>query len=84
MGLFNRKISPDFIAVPAEAHDLAKQEADIDRINAAAYAAYQQGDMRNADRLLDMRLAIRPPRDPAEAPVAPGPDRFDEYWENPR
>jgi hypothetical protein len=82
MGLFTRKLTPDFIAIPAEA-SVVQQLAELhSRIDAAlrlcdGFAAGRDPDVRDA--VLEVRVALKPP--PA-VPVVPGP--VDEYWENPR
>jgi hypothetical protein len=64
MGLFSRKISPDFIAVPAEA-SVAQRLAELQsRIDAAlrlcdAFAAGRDPDVRDA--VLEVRIALMPP-----------------------
>lgn len=79
-----RKISPDFIAVPVES-SVAQQLAELRSRHDAAlrlidsFAAGRDPDVRDA--VLEVRIALMPP--PA-VPVVAGPDRFDEYWENPR
>jgi hypothetical protein len=83
MGLFNRKISPDFIAVPAEA-SVAQRLAELQsRIDAAqrlidAFAAGRDPDVRDA--VLEVRIALMPP---LAVPVVPGLSSIENYGENP-
>lgn len=83
MGLFNRKLSPDFIAVPAE-QTVVPDEVRVADLDAQAYEAFLAGDTANADRLLDLRNAIRPAK-PRPVPVVPGriDSIIDNYGENP-
>jgi hypothetical protein len=74
MPFFNRKprISPDFIAVPAEpsARDLI-DEARLIELDEQIYRAHRLGREAERDRLIDLRNAIRPAC-VADAPVIPG------------
>jgi hypothetical protein len=62
MSPFRRRerLSPDFIAVPAEPP--VPDEARVAHLDAQAYEAFLAGDTAKADRLLDLRNAIRPAR----------------------
>ncbi len=83
MSLRRKRLSPDFIAVPAE--QPVPDEVRIADIDAQAYEAFLAGDMPRADRLIDMRNAIRPAKEPRPAPVVSGrvDSIIDNYWENP-
>jgi hypothetical protein len=67
-----RRLSADFIAVPRElsARELL-DEAEIAELDERVFIARRSGCMDDADRLLDLRNAIRPAR-VAEVPVIPG------------
>lgn len=74
MSLRRKRLSRDFIAVPAE--QPVPDEARIADLDTQAYAAFQAGDKAHADRLLDLRNAIRPARGRVGSII-------DNYWENP-
>jgi hypothetical protein len=77
------RISADFIAVPAE--QPVPDEVRIADLDSQAYEAFRAGDMATADRLIDLRNAIRPAKEPRPVPVVPGrvDSIIDNYWENP-
>jgi hypothetical protein len=81
MGLFD-KIRPAYVTAPAEPP--VPDEVRIADLDAQAYEAFLAGDTAKADRLLDLRNAIRPAR-PRPVPVVPGrvDSIIDNYWENP-
>jgi hypothetical protein len=83
MSLRRKRLSPDFLAVPAE--QPVPDEVRIADIDAQAYEAFKAGDKDKADRLIDMRNAIRPAKEPRRVPVVPGrvDSIIDNYWENP-
>jgi hypothetical protein len=89
MGLRRKRLSADFIAVPAEPPVPDEvRVADIDD-KLAAIAEIPRGDRSEGlewqtDRLLDLRNAIRPAR-PRPVPVVPGrvDSIIDNYGENP-
>jgi len=83
MGLLPRRIRPAYVAAPVEPPVPA--EVRIAQIDAQTYEAYLAGDMPRVNRLIDMRLAIRPARKPRPVPVIPGrvESIIDNYWENP-
>jgi len=58
MNLRRRRLSPDFIAAPAEPP--VPVEVRIADLDAQAREAFLAGDKAKADRLLDLRNAIRP------------------------
>jgi hypothetical protein len=81
MGLFNRRISPDFIAVPAEPSVVQRLAELHSRIDAAlrlcdGFAAGRDPDVRDA--VLEVRIALMPP---GAVPVVPG--LIENYGENP-
>jgi hypothetical protein len=84
MAPFRRRdrLSPDFIAVPAE--QPAPIEDRIADMDTRVHEAFLAGDVAHADRLLDLRNAIRPAK-PRPVPVVPGrvDSIIDNYWENP-
>jgi len=83
MSLFPRKIRPAFETPPAEPP--VPDEVRVADLDTQAYEAFQAGDKAKADRLIDLRNAIRPAKEPRPVPVVPG--RVDSiianYWENP-
>jgi hypothetical protein len=85
MSPFRRRerLSPDFIAAPAE-QAVVPDEVRVADLDAQAYEAFLAGDTAKADRLIDLRNAIRPGR-PREVPVNPGrvDSIIDNDWENP-
>jgi hypothetical protein len=70
MSLFERKIRPPFVTAPAEPP--MPDEARVADLDAQAYEAFLAGDTAKADRLLDLRNAIRPGRPARPRPVVPG------------
>lgn len=88
MNIFRRRerLSPDFIAVPAEPPTAVKDVADVDkRLQLIALTPDRTSyTWALADRLLDQRNAIRPPR-VRPVPVVPGrvDSIIDNYGENP-
>jgi hypothetical protein len=83
MGLFNRKISPDFIAVPTEPSVVQRLAELHSRIDAAlrlcdTFAAGRDPDVRDA--VLEVRIALMPP---GAVPVVPGLSSIENYGEKP-
>lgn len=83
MSLRRKRLSPDFIAVPAEPP--VPDEVRVADLDAQAYEAFQAGDKAKVDRLIDLRNAIRPAKEPRPVPVVPGriESAIDNYQENP-
>lgn len=71
MSFFNRRLSPDFIAVPRELSRDQVDEARVAELDEQIYRAQRLGRTDDRDRLIDLRNAIRPAR-VAEVPVTPG------------
>lgn len=71
-------------AVEPSASERVDDEARIERLNAEIWEAFRDGDKARADRLIDMRLAIRPAQE-SEVPVVPGrvEASAENYQENP-
>lgn len=61
-------IRPAYITPPAEP---PVDEARIAQLDERTFVAFREGNRELADRLIDMRNAIRPAR-PAVVPVIPG------------
>jgi hypothetical protein len=81
MGLFD-KIRPAYVTAPAEPP--VPDEVRIADLDAQAYEAFVAGDTAKANRLLDLRNAIRPARS-RPVPVVQGrvDSIIDNYGENP-
>jgi hypothetical protein len=71
------RISPDFIAVPAE-QPVVPDEVRIADLDTQAYEAFKAGDKAKSDRLIDLRNAIRPAKEPSRIESA-----IANYQENP-
>lgn len=73
MGIFRRpwyqRITPEFVAAPV---DVVPDESRIADLDAQISAAWAAGDTTLADRLIDMRNAIRQPEALPSVPVIPG------------
>lgn len=74
MNLRRKRLSPDFIAAPAE--QPVPDEVRIADLDDKARAAYLEGDIAAMDRLIDLRNAIRPAKGRVDSII-------DNYWENP-
>jgi hypothetical protein len=82
MGLFERKIRPAYVTAPVEPP--VPDEVRVADLDAQAYEAFLAGDTAKADRLLDLRNAIRPAKPRPVAVVQGRADSIiDNYWENP-
>jgi hypothetical protein len=79
VSLRRKRLSPDFIAVPAEPP--VPDEVRVADLDTQAYEAFLAGDAAKADRLLDLRNAIRP-ANPSPTQVVQG--RVDSIIDNDR